>query len=54
MCMGMNHAHQMTDNSHEETPMEIVKRRFALGEITREQYEEMRRVLLNDGPSHHH
>ena len=54
MCMGMHDMHQGMDSSHNETPLEILKRRFALGEITREQYDEMRRVLLNDGPSHHH
>ncbi len=46
--------HGMTDNSHDETPLEILKRRFALGEITREEYEDRRRVLLDEGPSHHH
>ena len=28
-----------------ETPLEILKRRFAAGEITREQYEDMRHAL---------
>lgn len=54
MCMGMHHMHEMADNSHNETPLEILKRRFALGEITKEQYEEMRKVLLDEGLSHHH
>ncbi|OIQ50696.1 hypothetical protein BerOc1_02637 [Pseudodesulfovibrio hydrargyri] len=30
---------------HAETPMDILKRRYAAGEITREQYEEMKRDL---------
>ncbi len=51
MCMGMHHMHRTTDDSHNETPLEVLKRRFALGEITREQYEEMRRVLLDE--EHH-
>ena len=29
----------------DEEPMEILKRRYANGEITREQYEQMRQVL---------
>ena len=33
------------------TPLEILKRRFALGEITKDQYEDMRRVLLDDEDS---
>jgi len=28
-----------------ESPLDILKRRFALGEITKEQYDEMRRTL---------
>jgi uncharacterized membrane protein len=46
--------HEMAGNSHNETPLEILKRRFALGEITKEQYEEMRKVLLGEGLSQHH
>jgi putative membrane protein len=30
---------------HQETPGEILRRRYAAGEISREQYEEMRRTL---------
>lgn len=33
------------NGSHEPAPLEILKRRFALGEISREQFEEMVRVL---------
>lgn len=29
-----------------ETPMEILKRRYAKGEITREQFEEMKKDIL--------
>jgi uncharacterized membrane protein len=52
--MGMHDMHQGMDSSHNETPLEILKRRFALGEITREQYDEMRTVLLDEASSHHH
>lgn len=53
MCLGM--MHDMTHDSHSETPLEILKRRFALGEITKDQYEEMRGILLDEGGgSHHH
>jgi putative membrane protein len=31
---------------HHETAREILDRRYASGEITREQYEEMKRVLM--------
>lgn len=30
----------------QETPMDILKKRFARGEITKEEYEEMRRKLM--------
>jgi putative membrane protein len=30
---------------HPETPLEILRRRYAAGEITREQFEEMRREV---------
>ncbi len=30
---------------HEESPLEILQKRYARGEITREQYEEMKRDL---------
>ncbi len=53
MCMIM---HAMDHPEHEtqtaassalqnESLLDILKRRYALGEITREQFEEMRRVL---------
>jgi uncharacterized membrane protein len=32
-------------SEHELTSAEILRRRYAAGEITREQYEEMRQVL---------
>ena len=34
-----------TDN---ETPLDILKKRFAKGEITKEEYEEMKKTLGND------
>ncbi len=55
MCMGMMHEmNHESHESHDETPLEILRKRFALGEITKEQYEEMRKVLLDEGLSHHH
>jgi len=36
--MGM--MHNMEHESHDETPLGILRRRFALGEITKDQYEE--------------
>lgn len=33
----------------EETPLEILKRRYARGEIDGEEFERMRQVLLNEG-----
>jgi putative membrane protein len=32
-----------TQESHTETPSEILRRRYAAGEITKEQFEEMKR-----------
>jgi len=49
--MGM--MHQMRHESHSETPLEILKKRFAVGEITKDQYEEMRRILLDEGERSH-
>ncbi len=39
-----------------ESPLEILKRRYALGEITHEQFEEMKRVLgiANVAPTAEH
>lgn len=54
MCMMMNHGfgHE-SPGGHQESPLDILKRRFAAGEITRDEYEEMKRVLLeDDGPQH--
>ncbi len=53
MCMRM--MQHMKHDSHSETPLEILKRRFALGEITKDQYDEMKKVLLDEREdSHHH
>ncbi|GBD07848.1 hypothetical protein HRbin22_00074 [Candidatus Thermoflexus japonica] len=39
-------------SSEEEALLNILKRRYAMGEITREQFEEMKRVLgLEEGAS---
>jgi uncharacterized membrane protein len=51
MCMmghNMDHSGQGTHAEaapQGESLLDILKRRYALGEITREQFEEMRRVL---------
>lgn len=34
-----------TPNSNNETPLEIIKRRYAKGEITREEYEKLKNDL---------
>ncbi len=39
------HAETHTSPSQEPSPLDILKRRFALGEVSREQFEEMVRVL---------
>jgi putative membrane protein len=38
-----------SSHSHDDTPLEILKRRYAAGEITREQYAEMRHTLEGSG-----
>ncbi len=56
MCMMCMMMHAMDHSAHNtpatpanvppnESPLDILKRRYALGEITREQFEEMKRVL---------
>lgn len=55
MCC-MMHGHSGHDHpsrsSSEESLLDLLKRRYASGEITREQFEEMKRVLgLEDPPS---
>ncbi len=46
--------HGSSRPSEEEALLNILKRRYALGEITREQFEEMKRVLgLEEGTSAH-
>jgi uncharacterized membrane protein len=53
MCMRM--MRHMNSETHSETPLQILKRRFAPGEITKDQYEEMRNVLLDEREgSHNH
>jgi len=34
-----------SQNKNQETPMEIIKKRYAKGEITKEQYEEMKKNI---------
>ena len=34
-----------SQNKNQETPMEILKKRYAKGEITKEQYEEMKKNI---------
>lgn len=60
MCM-MHHMmeHSEHNDQHarasEASPLDILKRRFALGEITREQYKEMVEVLSDtDTETAHH
>ena len=57
MCPGMM-GHGMTEQSAgvsgEEEPLEILKRRYARGEITRQEYEERKKVLLEDSETHRH
>ncbi len=56
MCMMCMMMHAMDHSGHNvsatpanapqnESPLDILKRRYALSEITREQFEEMKRVL---------
>ena len=56
MCMMMhsmdhsNHDASATNAPRDDSLLDILKRRYALGEITQEQYEEMKRVLgLSEG-----
>lgn len=60
MCMMhfmMGHSRYDEPHSYprqDEDPLDILKRRFARGEITQEQFEEMRRVLnsVDKVPAH--
>jgi uncharacterized membrane protein len=46
MMMGMgNHSASSGTTNPEDTPLEIAKRRLASGEITREEFEQLRRDL---------
>ena len=49
MCMmhmmGHSEQHDEKHSQHEPSAIEILKRRYALGEITREQFEDMLLVL---------
>ncbi|MFP4019264.1 MAG: SHOCT domain-containing protein [Bacteroidales bacterium] len=35
-------------NNEKETPVEILKRRYALGEISKEEFEDMKQDILKD------
>jgi putative membrane protein len=41
----------MNSDRWEPSPLEILQRRYAAGEITREQFDEMRRVLESTAPA---
>ncbi len=46
MCHSGHGAHATSwCAQQDESPLEILKRRYALGEITREQFEELKRTL---------
>jgi uncharacterized membrane protein len=44
-CMGMRRHHPDSPTEPRETPRQILDRRLASGELTREQYDAMRRAL---------
>lgn len=56
MCMcSMGHSGhtgqtRVAHSNHEEAPLDTIKRRYAAGEITREQFEQMKRDLGVDAP----
>lgn len=63
MCMMMHlmgHSDQEGEHSHlqrhELSATDILKRRYALGEITREQFQEMVQIIreADAKPAHHH
>jgi putative membrane protein len=39
-------ANQTSHSTHEDTAMEILKKRYARGEISKEEYEQMKKDLL--------
>lgn len=45
MMHEMEHSGHAAGHTQDESLLDVLKRRYALGEITREQFEEMKRVL---------
>ena len=45
IVLAVRHAGGSGPGSHASTPLDVLKRRYAAGEITREQYEQIRRDL---------
>ena len=43
--------HHLMFGSAPETPLELLQRRFARGELTKEEYEEMKNTLLDSKPA---
>ena len=48
-CMLMNHGPRTGGGDERETPRQILDRRFASGEIAKDQYETLKRALQTSG-----
>ena len=46
MDHGMNHAESEQAHTHTESALEILKKRYARGEINREEFEEKKKELV--------
>jgi hypothetical protein len=53
MCMCTEMMHEREHDSHNETAMEILRRGFAAGEVTKDQYEDMRKTLAEEPEGSH-